>query len=235
MPAKTTVAKNAEATEAALILRDGFIFGKHGGETIKWRMLNKKSYISDGYYLLLSEYIIDCAQYDNTITDLDWDRDWSNCSLRKWLNNDFYNNAFSASEKSRILDTVVSGNGRQSANDLPETTDKVYLLNTAEVKKYLSSNKARIAEGTAYAKGRGLWCNCEPHPHYNPYSREEERGKSWWWLRNRGSYGVEFAAFVIYWGSVCGRGGEIDDGKLNGGVVGDNGHSGVRPVIRVQL
>lgn len=44
---------------------------------------------------ILSEYILDCKRYHGELTDITW-RD---CDLRKWLNNEFYNAAFSATEK----------------------------------------------------------------------------------------------------------------------------------------
>lgn len=64
---------------------------------------------------------------------------WETCSLRKYLNSDFYN-SFTLPERKRILTTkVVSDDnpdwGTDGGND---TEDKIYILSETEVKKYYS-------------------------------------------------------------------------------------------------
>ncbi|MCL2630888.1 MAG: DUF6273 domain-containing protein [Firmicutes bacterium] len=60
---------------------------------------------------------------------------WEDCTLRKWLNGKFFKKAITAEEKAGILLAKVSGNGVHSANNLPETSDFVFLLNTAEAER----------------------------------------------------------------------------------------------------
>lgn len=56
---------------------------------------------------------------------------WENCSLRHWLNEDFYTNAFSNDEKQNILPTQ-SGDTDESSE-----ADNVFLLSIDEAKTYL--------------------------------------------------------------------------------------------------
>lgn len=64
---------------------------------------------------------------------------WATCSLRKYLNSDFYN-SFTLPERKRILTTKVASDenpdwGTDGGND---TEDKIYILSETEVKKYYS-------------------------------------------------------------------------------------------------
>lgn len=67
----------------------------NGKESIEWKVLD----IEENKALLISRYVLDCG----TFHGLDDEPEWSNCGLRNWLNTDFYENAFSADERQRIL------------------------------------------------------------------------------------------------------------------------------------
>ena len=65
---------------------------------------------------------------------------WKNSTIRTWLNNDFYNNAFSSEERSKIFDTTF-------ATDGVETTDKVFLLDEEDASFLpLSIRKAKATD-----------------------------------------------------------------------------------------
>ena len=68
-------------------------------EPIQWRVLSVEG--SDAF--LLSEKGLDCQKYNNKLEDVTWE----NCSLRKWLNNDFLNEAFNEAEKNAIPTSKV--------------------------------------------------------------------------------------------------------------------------------
>ena len=65
---------------------------------IEWEILKIKY---DGTAILLSKNIIDLQPYNNDKADITWE----NCSLRKWLNDEFYNNAFKYEELGIIINT----------------------------------------------------------------------------------------------------------------------------------
>ena len=78
-------------------------------EPIKWRVLEE----ADGTYTLLSEYIIDGQAFytsfnNRTIGDQTiYANNYEHSTIREWLNNAFYNKAFSTPEKVSILTTLV--------------------------------------------------------------------------------------------------------------------------------
>ena len=63
-------------------------FGVYKGEPIKWRVLKQ----DEETLLLITDRIIDAIPYNiNEKVETTWEKS----SLRKWLNNDFFNSAFS--------------------------------------------------------------------------------------------------------------------------------------------
>lgn len=63
---------------------------------------------------------------------------WETCSLRRYLNEDFLKKSFNTAEQQAIVDTVLSGdtNSTYGTRGSSGTTDKVYILNDTESKKY---------------------------------------------------------------------------------------------------
>ena len=79
---------------------DGVADQKDDKTPIKWQVLDKVN----GEVILLSEQILDIQDYDNENTSVAWE----NCSLRKWLNNDFINEAFSEYERTPVSYTHLT-------------------------------------------------------------------------------------------------------------------------------
>ena len=109
---------------------------------------------------------------------------WPVTSMRTFVNNDIYN-AIPSEIKNAIIDTtVVSGHGNTSGETNFTSTDKLYLLSTAEVWAQGSSN--RIDYDTArdntrqldYYKNLGVTTS-------NKSGAIKKYGTSaeWWWLR----------------------------------------------------
>lgn len=175
----------------------------NGKEDIEWLVLEVK----DGKALVISKYALDCKQYNTKYTDVTWEA----CTLRRWLNNDFINAAFSAEEKAIIPTVTVSSdkNPEYSANPGNATQDQVFLLSITEANKYFSSDSARQCEPTDFAVANGAW--------------ERDSGNCWWWLRTPG-YDQLSAAFVYYDGGV----GELGNSVYSGGPA-------VRPALWIDL
>ena len=136
-------------------------------EPLKWRVLDP----STG--LVLCENIIDSQAYSNTIYSYNssyWNdaehthyaNDYATSSIRAWLNDDFYNTAFSSSQKASILTSELDNKAYStsySEYDSKTTYDKVFLLSWSEIQNTaygFSSSSARQAKGTDYAKCQGL-------------------------------------------------------------------------------
>ena len=85
----------------------------NGTEDIEWIVITR-----DGNKaLVISKYCLEQMPFNSTLASVTW----KNSTIRAWLNSDFYNNAFSSEERSKIFNTTFSTDGI-------ETTDKVFLL-----------------------------------------------------------------------------------------------------------
>ena len=169
---------------------------------IEWLILE-----SDGETaLLISRYALDCKPYNKNK-----DTTWETCTLRGWLNDEFFNKAFSADEKKSILQSDVSADKNPEYNVNPgnATKDKVFLLSVVEANKYFKSNDARMCAPTDYAIQRGEW---------GPY---ESRNVCRWWLRSPGC--ISNCAAYVY-----------TDGSIYNYYVYISGYA-VRPCVRVRL
>lgn len=142
----------------------------NGKEAIKWTVLDK----SGMSLLLISNYALDCQQYNTSYADVTW----KNCSLRAWLNNTFFDAAFSPEEQALIQSTTVSVDENPRYNAIPsnETIDKIFLLSINEAKRYFSSDEERKCVPTAYAKAHGAYASAD----HTTVSGEETCR---WWLR----------------------------------------------------
>ncbi len=144
----------------------------NGKEDIEWLVLDKQ----DNKILVISKYGLDAKPYNTEYANITWE----NCTLRSWLNDDFYNTAFSADEKKAIVQSEVSAekNPKYDTNPGNDTTDKVFMLSISEVNKYFSSDSARQCAATDYAIAQGAWTSSK-------YT-VDGKGAYWWWLRSPG-------------------------------------------------
>ena len=150
---------------------------------IKWMVLKQ-----DGNKaLLLSAYGLDAKLYNEEFKDVTWET----CALRRWLNEDFYNAAFTEDEKNRIISTNVknSDNPEYNTPGGNDTEDKVFLLSIDEAEQYLTEFERRLSP-TPYAVKQG--------------AAESYNDNSWWWLRSPGSHPYG-AACVDAGGDIRGR------------------------------
>ena len=188
---------------------------------IEWLILER-----DGLNaLVVSKYGLDAQPYNISCTDVTWEK----CTLRTWLNDTFYNKAFSADEQAAILTTNVDNSKSQcysgwNTSGGNNTQDKVFLLSYAEANKYFGVEywqnngatdkvKSRVAP-TAYAIAQGTGKN-------SSYKTVDGIDAGWWWLRSPGPY-PDRAAYVL------------TDGSLHySGVRGDSGS--VRPALWVNI
>ena len=111
-------------------------------ESLEWQILE----INGSCATVISVYIIDRKPFAD---DYDVERaktlSWENCSIRKWLNEDLYENAFNDAEKEAILTTNVS-NARLPEYDTvdgPSTLDNLYFLSLDEFYRYYPDKESR--------------------------------------------------------------------------------------------
>lgn len=183
-------------------------------EPIKWRVLNAEA---DGLYVM-SEYILDSQEFDITGKSANWEK----ASLRIWLNQQFYENVFTANEKNKINLTTHQNKGNTSDGtvDYGEVTDNIWLLSWYEMKSKnygFSSSKYsydlnRQSKGTEYAKCQGLMVSTD----------SDYFGKSPYRLITKTN---QFSGTYY----VSSNGSILGDSELRGS------YYGVRPVLKLNL
>ena len=121
---------------------------------------------------------------------------WPATSMRTFVNNDIYN-AIPSEIKNAIIDTtVVSGHGSTSGETNFTSTDKLYLLSTAEVWAQGSSNT--ISGDSAKDLTRQLDYYKNLGTSTNSYSGAiKKNGASAWWLRTASSNTNNYFYIVI--------------------------------------
>ena len=137
----------------------------------EWRVLETQ----DDRALLITEYGIACRPYNDELTDVTWET----CSLRAWLNDDFYN-SFSEEDRARIL-TVTNENPDNDIDgagfDMMEphtvlggndTEDRFFCLSKDELEYYFTG-------GTVL---------CKPSQTALDKDVYGEDGYCYWWLRS---------------------------------------------------
>ena len=186
------------AASAQVTVGDIITFGQYeqdndltnGTEPIEWQVLA----VEEDRILVISKYGLDAKPYNTARTDVTWE----SCSLRAWLNEEFYSSAFSAAEQGRIVQVTLENpdNGTYGTVGGSDTNDRIFLLSIDEAEQYLGSATARQCRATAYAKANGAGVNAN-------------NGYSWWWLRSPG-FARNFAAYVGVSGNVIPFGDSVD-------------------------
>lgn len=182
------------AEDDSVKVGDHITFGKYGQkdaadpEPVEWRVLD----VQDGKALVISEYLLAPMVYNYDLADVTWEM----CSLRKWLNGTFYDEAFSDSEKSLIQTVTVKNpdNPEHGTNGGNDTEDKVFCLSLEEAQLYFKDADDRMAAPTESALKLGAEINGE-------VALENGMNTGWWWLRSPAS-SANRAADVDSYGNI---------------------------------
>ena len=181
----------------------------NGEEDIEWRVLIKEN----NRVLVISDKALDCQPYNYTYSAVTWET----CTLRKWLNDDFFNFAFTDAEKKCIPIVTVSAdkNPKYSTYSGKITKDKIFLLSTKEAEKYFVDDEERKCIPTDYAIAQGVYTS-DNHT-------IKAVGTCYWWLRSLGS--IQSCATLVY-----------DDGVFSErGYDVDRSCSAVRPAMWITI
>ena len=169
--------------ECSLQLGECLSFGQYeqdgdasnGPEPIEWLVVDTNGAAA----LLVSRYGLDAVQYNTADKKVTWE----SCSLRRMLNSEFIETAFSEEEQARLLTVSVaaSANPYYETDPGSDTVDRVFILGFDEAEKYFKTEADRICTATPYAVSRGVSIH--------------SNGGCRWWLRTPGHTG-SYAAYV---------------------------------------
>ena len=194
----------------------------NGKEEIEWLVLSKE----DDRMLVISRYVLDWAKYNEKLEDVTWE----DCTLRNWLNDSFYNTAFTSQEQKKIVavtndnpdsnaffnsdyaiklevghgtsEPVLRGQGADGGN---ETRDNVFCLSYEEALSCFESDEERKCAPTRYAMSpTNDMFTGHVWADISAGKTEDGIGMCGWWLRSPGS-GQEHAMVVQSGGYIRGR------------------------------
>ncbi len=170
-------------------------------------VIDAQPYSNGFYYSAYNSY-----NYFNSISCKNYANDYETSSVRAWLNDEFYNIAFSSNEKANIETSMIDSS--YYWYDSKITYDKVFLLSFNEVNNneygFNSTTKLASASGTAYALCQGA--------HFSRNSC------FYWWLRT--SKGNN--SYAAYYVDCEGDASDYDQYSL-----GVSRGFGIRPALRL--
>ncbi|MGN0467951.1 MAG: DUF6273 domain-containing protein, partial [Acutalibacteraceae bacterium] len=153
-------------------------------EPIKWRVIDSKS------GLIMSEVILDSQPYNNSLFGSNKNdnygygyRDFRRTvyannyvlsSIRKWLNEDFYNTAFTMSQKLNINTTDLDNSAYPgySKYNCESTNDKIFLMSHLELtnRAYGFSTNGNESDSARLAKKVSNYAKCQGYNYSSSYS-----------------------------------------------------------------
>ncbi|MBQ4098134.1 MAG: hypothetical protein IJC72_02390 [Clostridia bacterium] len=206
-------------------------------EPIEWRILGE----SGGNALIMANLILDSQAYQNECYYINgncytnsngapggtYANNYKYSTIRSWLNDNFYNTAFSEIEK-ELINTVTVDNSAESTGyntneyACENTNDKVFLLSYKQVtnsaygfsSNYSDNDPARRLKTTDYAQSQGCYTS----------TSTSYLGNGNWWLRSpRNDHG--------YYDRSVDYDGEVSDSYYNV----NNTNDGVVPALQIRL
>ena len=175
----------------------------------EWLVLD----IEGGRALVVSKDIVERRVYHTPYGSITW----ADCSLRAYLNGEFYN-SFNDSDRGRIVEVtnVNEDNQWYGTNGGDDTQDRIFLLSLAEAVKCFGDS-GQLAD-------RPFGEN-SINDQYNQNRIATFNGSaSWWWLRSPG-FDSTLASFVSDVGSLY----------MSGIDVNIHFYGGVRPALWLNL
>ena len=142
-------------------------------EPITWKVLESFG----NKHLLLSQDLLDTHAYYKDFSErlvdeaVVYSNNYEQSDIRKWLNEEFYDKAFSINNKFVLEYTTDNGRKTTNSKENPyvckNTLDKVFLLSYQDYynqqygfdDNYGERSATRYAKVTDYARIKGAWCN----------------------------------------------------------------------------
>lgn len=150
---------------------------ENGKEEIEWIVVEA----DDSKASMISKYSLDYQKYNSFFGEITW----GECSLRTWLNDSFYNDAFGAIHQKMIEEAMVIDDETDNI-----TYDRVFLPSLQEAEYIFGPRQDSEIRGAA----------CYP----TNYAASKGAGDyDGWWTRTSGYY-PEYATFLDSYGIILG-------------------------------
>ena len=200
------------------VIGDTVQFGKYffqnekDVQPIEWIVLDDNK----GELLMLSKYCLDVVHYFDqaNLRDIAHAIVWENSYIRNWLNDEFYNRAFTEKEKKRIVETVIV---TDETLDPALHRNKLFLLSEELIDKFLPDREKRAGLPTPYARQQGAGAGIDT-----------QQEAVWWWVmpkveKNLPGWiypGILYEGEVLYHSRLVSSPGSV--------------HATVRPAIKIK-
>ena len=126
----------------------------NGPEEIEWDVIKYE----DGKYYVISKYILTAMRFSEDGKK----KSWSDSTLRRWMNGEFFETAFSEEERKYIQDTYIKSES---------TTDKIFCISYSNLVSDIVDRRVKFGLPTEYALSKGLKTSHEPAF----YTEDEDR------------------------------------------------------------
>ncbi len=174
----------------------------NGPEEIEWDVLKKEK----DRILIITKKGLDSKPYNTEYTSVTWET----CTLRKWLNGEFLQTAFSEEEQKQISETSSSDAVDHDIENEYLTQDKVFLLSEKEADELYKTDEERLCKPTEYAIAQGVFV-------FNG-----QCGR--WWIQSHSTEESSKALIIDAFGHIYKRGDNVN-----------LGNSAVRPALWIRL
>lgn len=179
-----------------------------------WRVLD----IQNNAALIITEEIIEQRPYHDAYKDITW----ADCTLRKYLNGEFYDK-FNEADRSRIIPVINKNLDNQwyGSKGGADTRDSVFLLSLEEVCTYFGDSRSKLHNP---GKNQKYWFERKDENNSKRLARLQGKEWAWWWwLRSPGRVNVKAVYIFGTDGNIGIQGnnilkGNLSDGKCTGGV-----------------
>lgn len=143
LEAKPINKKNAKAARVGDLLS----MGKYNDKPIIWQVLSISKNGQSKQLIMISKYALFQQPFDN-----DGGQDWSDCSLRTYLNSEFYSASFTSSEKKYIVPITCT-----PYYAFPTSVYYYYTWNTSDYVTIPSQTEAEAYIGRSNLKNKEVY------------------------------------------------------------------------------
>lgn len=192
---------------------DTITIGNYNGAQLNWLVINETATTAT----LLCDTFVDKRSYNDT----DDFCTWESCELRTWLNNDFYDMAFTSEEKDKIIPQTYSNLDNQIylTNGGADTIDFVTLPSLYDMEEIYYGSIRNTQKNSKKRSKHEEFCMADVCAQLNDYD-----DRDWWWLRSPGN--LSNTAAVVGASTTVSYSGMMVDDSLTGGYI--------RPMIEIK-